>query len=309
MSILDRLTAGCAERNPHKIADLSRMTTMGIGTAVPLLIVEDKQDLVELRSLPHRWLGKGANTLICGSSDQRLTLKLGQCFNFCEYSEQEDRTLVRVGAAFDLARLVGQCAKRGLAGPEGLAGVPATIGGALAMNAGTASIWLFDCVHRVEVLFPQAEAPQWIERKTVPAGYRSSGLPAGTIFLSCELLLPHDNPEILQDRAKTLKQKKATTQPLAAKSAGCIFKNPTPTIPAGRLLDELGLKGSRVGDAVLSEVHGNFIVNAGAASSDNVCVLINQLRLKAWQERQQHLTLEVQTWDAPEYLFAHPRDL
>jgi UDP-N-acetylmuramate dehydrogenase len=226
---------------------------------------------------------------------------------FADLTIEGDR--VRLGAACDLAKAVAACAAAGLAGPEGLAGVPATVGGALRMNAGTAHCWIFDFVDRVEVLLPDEDQPRWLLRSEVPAVYRSCGLAPGAMFLGCELRCEPGDPVALRARATELKQAKAASQPLALRSAGCSFKNPSPEMPAGRLVDELGLKGCRVGAAVVSPVHANFIVNEGGARSRDVCHLIGHVRFRAWVERGVVLKREVEAWNCPDWLDAAPEDL
>jgi UDP-N-acetylenolpyruvoylglucosamine reductase len=217
---------------------------------------------------------------------------------------------VRAGAGADLAELIAACVKAGLAGPEGLAGVPATVGGALRMNAGTSTCWMLDWVARVEVVLPGEEQPRWLERAALPAAYRSCGLPHGTLFLGCELLLAQDDPEKLRATGARLKKAKAASQPLALPSAGCVFKNPRPELPAGRLIDELGLKGERVGGALVSAVHANFIVNEQrTATCADVAGLVRRIRERAWRERGVVLEMEVETWECPDWLKAHPRDV
>ncbi|NRA39826.1 MAG: hypothetical protein HRU15_16915 [Planctomycetes bacterium] len=193
--------------------------------------------------------------------------------------------------------------------PELLAGVPATIGGALYMNAGTSTCWMFDWVSRVEVLLPDEHQPRWLLRDEVPAIYRSSGLARGTIFLQCEMILQAADSDGLKEKASTLKQAKAASQPLSAKSAGCIFKNPSTEVAAGWLIDDLGLKGQQVGGVKVSDIHGNFIVNDGTGSVNDVTTLIQQIRQRAWQEREINLQLEVQCWHCPPELHIKAEDL
>jgi UDP-N-acetylmuramate dehydrogenase len=217
---------------------------------------------------------------------------------------------VRVGAAVDLAKLIATTTAAGLAGPEGLAGVPATVGGALRMNAGTATCWMLDWVARVEVILPGEDTPCWLERAALSAGYRCCGLPDGTVFLGCELSLAADDPERLRATATRLKQAKAATQPLALPSAGCMFRNPSRELPAGKLIDSLGLKGVQIGGAAVSPVHANFIVNpTRAATAADVCALVRLIRERAWAERGVVLHMEVEAWGCPDWLHVHPGEL
>jgi len=304
-------TPDLLSRNRLERVRLADLTTMRIGGPADLLWLEDRRDLPELLEQPHRWLGKGANLLVGDDGVPELVVKLGAAFDTCTMGPVTDgKTVVRVGAAFDLAKLISLTVKAGLAGPEGLAGVPATVGGALRMNAGTSTTWILNHVTRVEVVMPGTTTPQWIERADLPAAYRTCGLPAGVLFLGCELALAAEDPAVLQATATRLKQAKAASQPLAQPSAGCVFKNPRPDLPAGKLIDELGLKGTRIGGAEISTIHGNFIINPGrSAFAGDVAALVRVIRTTAWKERGVELKIEVETWACPSDLHAHPKDL
>jgi UDP-N-acetylmuramate dehydrogenase len=304
-------TADFQRRNRIESLRLAGLTTMRIGGSASVVTMESRDDLAELLAQPHRWLGRGANLLVGDDGMAEPVARLGESFAVLALDlPTGGRARVRAGAAVDLADLIAACVKAGLAGPEGLAGVPATVGGALKMNAGTSTCWMLDWVSRVEVVLPGEDAPRWIERAMLPAAYRSSGLPAGTLFLGCEMELATGDPALLRATATRLKQAKAATQPLALPSAGCVFKNPSPTMPAGRLIDELGLKGERCGDAEVSTVHANFIVNrTRAASCADVAALVTRIRERAWRERGVVLEMEVETWNCPESLHRHPGEL
>jgi len=305
------LTASLRQRNPTAVEPLARRTTMRIGGPAEVISLCHRDDLAELLDQPRRWLGKGANLLVGDAGVPDPVVVLGAPFAGLTIGARTGATTcVQVGAAVDLAKLIAACVSAGLAGPEGLAGVPATVGGALRMNAGTTTCWMLDWVARVEVVLPGERAPRWLARCELPAAYRDCGLPAGTLFLGCELALATAAPDHLRATATRLKQAKAAAQPLALPSAGCVFRNPRKDLPAGKLIDDLGLKNRRVGGAVVSPVHANFIVNErGAASAADVCTLISQIRATAWRERGVVLDLEVETWGCPDDLHAHPRDL
>lgn len=304
------LNQGFKQRNNVERRPLKDLCTMRIGGEAEVVTLQQRDDVKAIRDEDFLMLGKGANLLIGEGPFSERIVKLGPAFGDCSITASSSgRGLVRVGAAHDLAALIGKCVKAGFAGPEGLAGVPATLGGALFMNAGTRTCWLFDLVTRVEVLLPDASQPRWLLRDEVPAVYRSSGLPQGAVFLQCELELDGGDPAALKQQASKLKQAKAATQPLASRSAGCIFKNPSSELAAGKLVDDLGLKNTSRGDARVSDIHGNFIVNDGDASVADVCALIQDIRKRAWQEREIALELEVQTWHCPPELHAHPKDI
>jgi UDP-N-acetylmuramate dehydrogenase len=290
---------------------LADHTTFRIGGEATLVTVEDRAALAALVAAPHRWLGRGANLLVGDQGVDEPVLRLGAAFAGCTVLRRGGgRATLAVGGAHDLAKLVAFCSSEGLAGPEGLAGVPATVGGALRMNAGTATCWMLDWVARVEVLLPGEAQPRWLERAALPAAYRRSGLPDGTSFLSCELELAEDDPARLKATAARLKQAKAASQPLALPSAGCVFRNPSRELPAGRLIDGLGLKGARVGGAEVSPVHANFIVNPERrASAADVAALVALIRRRAWDAHGVVLEMEVEAWNCPEDLHRHPREL
>lgn len=301
------LSSDLRARNPIAEIALGTRCTMRIGGPATVVTLEHRDDLCEILERPHRWLGKGANLVIGDAGVDEIVVSLGEAFAGLDVGRiQGGRARVRCGGALDLAKLISATTAAGLAGPEGLAGVPASVGGALRMNAGTATCWMLDWVARVEVVLPGETTPRWLERSELPARYRDSGLPHGTLFLGCELDLAEDDPERLKATGRRLKQAKAASQPLAARSAGCVFKNPSREQPAGRLIDEVGLKGARVGQAMVSPIHANFIVNEGGATADEVCHLIRRIRATVLRERGVALELEVETWNLPDDLRQPP---
>ena len=300
---------GLLNRNKLEEIPLAKLTTFRIGGLGQVLTIDDPQDLPEVMACEAKhFLGKGANLLVCDEPLAQPVVRLGKSFARVErLDEGPDAVRLRVGAGHDLALLTGRCCRDGLGGLEGLSGVPATIGGALAMNAGTASHWLFDVIERVQVVLPDAPAPQWFERGECQPVYRSSGFPPGSFFVACELRLMPGVAADLQGHAQQIKAKKAASQPLSAASAGCMFKNPRPDLPAGKLVQELGLKGERIGNAEVSEIHGNFIVNCGGASAADVAALVRLIRGRAAAERGVDLHMEVQLWELNPERFAPDR--
>lgn len=304
-------TSEFQSRNRVAEERLSALTTFRIGGPALLAMLDTRDCLGEVLDRGCRWLGKGANLLVGDDGPGTAVVRLGRDFEFIrDLGISDGRQQIAVGAATDLAKLITHCIAAGLTGPEGLSGVPATVGGALRMNAGTVHCWTLDFVSRVEVVLPTEHQPRWLERSELPAIYRSSGLPAGTLFLGCELALLPGDPVALKDRGAKLKKAKADTQPLALPSAGCVFKNPSKELPAGKLIDELGLKGAKVGGAEVSTVHGNFIVNPQRnAKAHDVVALIRRIRRTAWKQRGIVLDMEIEAWACPDELRAPPADL
>jgi UDP-N-acetylenolpyruvoylglucosamine reductase len=181
--------------------------------------------------------------------------------------------------------------RNNLSGLEFLEGIPGSVGGALRMNAGAMGAWTFDAVESVRFMDYAGEIFERAARE-ISVEYRACPLLKNHIALGAVFKCkPLPRVEIEQ-RMKAYSEKRWESQP-AAPSAGCIFKNPE-KIPAGKLVDELGLKGARVGGAVVSAEHGNFIVNDGNATAHDVLELISILKAKAKAERGIELHMEVE---------------
>ena len=181
--------------------------------------------------------------------------------------------------------------KASLTGLEFLEGIPGTIGGGLRMNAGAMGSSMMAVAETLRYMTPQGEI---VERPVseIPVEYRSCPLLLTNIALGAVLVGEAAPREIVEQRMNECSRKRWDSQP-AAPSAGCIFKNPV-TVPTGKLVQELGLKGTRRGGAVISDVHGNFIVNDENASARDILELIGLVKEKALSERQIELHTEVQ---------------
>src|SRR5207253_4693249 len=177
----------------------------------------------------------------------------------------------------DLGRTVTFCAKHDLGGMEGLIGVPGTVGGALRMNAGAYGTQIGSYVRGVE-LYRAAEARiETLREKEISFEYRHTSFAPDDIMLAVKLELPSKPYREILQGIRVCNEKRRSSQPLGQKSAGCIFKNP-PGASAGRMIDELGLKGFHVGDARVSDRHANFFVNAGKATAKDMLSLIVEVR-------------------------------
>ncbi len=175
-------------------------------------------------------------------------------------------------------------------------GIPGSVGGGLRMNAGAMGVQTFDQVARVRYLDREGVAHEKAPAE-LEVHYRHVPSLDENFAVSAVFRGEKSSTEEIVRRLDASQEKRRTTQP-SAKSAGCIFKNPA-ACPAGKLVDELGLKGSRVGDARVSEVHGNFIVNEGAATADQVLELIGQIQATAREKRGVELETEVQIVGEP----------
>ncbi|MBX3139658.1 MAG: UDP-N-acetylmuramate dehydrogenase [Trueperaceae bacterium] len=246
-------------------------TTLRVGGEAELWEVESSNDLREATSEPFLVLGSGANLLVADGGVAERVVRLGRAYNSMPDFAAGAETWV--GAATPLPGLVRRAQRAGLSGLEGLSGVPAVVGGAVAMNAGTRFGEMSGAVAAVELFVGGG-------LEVVPAAelgftYRHTDLPPGAVVTRALLRLAPSTPEAVAASMAAVDAARAG-QP-KVKSAGCAFKNPAGA-SAGKLIDEAGLKGLRVGDAMVSFEHGNFIVNAGEATAADVTALLAEVR-------------------------------
>ena len=233
-------------------------------------------------------LGRGSNLLVRDRGFRGAVICLAQP-EFCRIVL--DGTRLRCGAGARLKSVAVEARRNGLSGLEFLEGIPGSIGGALRMNAGAMGSSTFEVVESVRVMDFAGVARERLPRELAVA-YRGCATLQTLVALEAVLRGQPDSVESISQRMSAFSQKRWSTQP-AAPSAGCMFKNPT-TMPAGRLIDELGLKGSQVGGARVSQEHGNFLVNDGNATAADVLELISLLQARALAERGIELQTEVE---------------
>jgi UDP-N-acetylmuramate dehydrogenase len=244
-------------------------------------------------ALPLKLLGHGTNLLVADGGVNALVIKLPRNgFGWC----QRSASLLEVGGGHSLPALVNWSVARGLLGMECLHGVPGTVGAALRMNAGGKHGEICNVVRRVYG-FEMDGRPFDYDAKSCGFVYRGSGL-AGRIVTGCQLELHEGDAEAAKRVMKDILADKCRTQPVDARSAGCVFKNPKlPGVaPAGKLIDELGLKGTEIGGAQVSTLHANFLVCHSGARADDLVNLIRLIRDRIQDERGVLLDLEVETW-------------
>jgi UDP-N-acetylenolpyruvoylglucosamine reductase len=233
-------------------------------------------------------LGRGSNLLIRDGGIRGVVICLMHA-NFSRIEVSGDK--IHCGAGVKLKAIAVEARRHGLTGLEFLEGIPGSLGGSMRMNAGAMGSWLFDVIESVRFMDYEGNAQ---ERKAaeVYVEYRGCPLFKNHIALGAVLKGQPAPIQAVTERMAKFSQKRWDSQP-AAPSAGCIFKNPK-TIPAGKLIDELGLKGTRVGGAVVSGEHGNFIVNEGNATARDVLNLIEVIRERARSARGVDLETEVE---------------
>jgi UDP-N-acetylenolpyruvoylglucosamine reductase len=234
-------------------------------------------------------LGRGSNLLVPDEGVDGLVINLGH-----EHWQKFERLAdgrIRVGAGLRLKNLCGLAIKAGLQGFEFLEGIPGNVGGALRMNAGAMGGWIFDVVEEVELISRSGEV-QVLQKAEMHVDYRHCAELHDGIALGA-VLKPAASAESTDIRRQVdVYQKKRVESQPREPSAGCIFKNP-PGHSAGRLIDEAGLKGERVGDAEVSTVHANFIVNRGHATSADIIGLVRKIRARVKSAKGVDLEPEV----------------
>lgn len=283
---------------------LARKTTLGVGGAARLYAepasVEDLQALLRearARQVEVFILGRGSNLIVPDEGVDGIVIALAHA----TWSTFEVRPDGRVwaGAGLRLKMLCGSAASSGLVGFEFLEGIPGSVGGALRMNAGAMGGWMFDVVEEVQMMSRAGEVTT-LPKAAMHVDYRHCAELHHAIALGA-LLRPASRAEAgsIRSQIEAYKIKRQKSQPRES-SAGCIFKNPAGD-SAGRLIDECGLKGERVGDAEVSTVHANFIINRGNATSADVLELVRRIRARVSQARGVDLQPEVllygQRWE------------
>jgi UDP-N-acetylmuramate dehydrogenase len=258
---------------------MARHTTYRIGGPAALFcVLETLHDLTAALSILEQeevdWtvVGKGSDLLVADDGYAGAVLVLGREFK----RHVVDDGMLRAGAASVLAPLVQDAFSRGLAGLEWAVGIPGTLGGALAMNAGTRDGWIGQVVDTVTMYVP-GQGLVLVHGRDVAWDYRRSGLAGRGIILEAVLNVVEGEPvRIRAQMERSLKERKAH-QPIGQPCAGSVFVNP-PGDSAGRLIEEAGLKGLRLGGARVSPVHANFIVNEGGASARDVVGLMRRVK-------------------------------
>lgn len=255
--------------------------------------VDELRDLVRRcaeEELPMRLLGGGSNVLVRDEGVPGVVIRLSEPA-FAEIKVEKDR--VSAGGAAKLGHVISSAVREGLAGLEALVGIPGTIGGALHGNAGSRGGDIGQWTSRAAVMTRSGEVLER-QRDELVFAYRESSLDE-LVILSAEFELEAEDPEQLTKRMQQQWIVKKASQPLSHQSAGCIFKNPR-GMSAGMLIDQAGLKGTRIGGAEVSDRHANFIVAEPGASSQDVLRLIELVRSRVADRLGVELELEIQVW-------------
>jgi UDP-N-acetylmuramate dehydrogenase len=258
---------------------LSEKTSLGIGGTTDQLLLRQFDTipavmrLLAEENIPHRFLGGGTNVLIDDGELPYVVLHLPTS----QPGMRVEGNTAFVDAAADLGGMVTFCAKRDLGGMEGLIGVPGSVGGALRMNAGAYGTQIGSYVREVELYRAATGEIETLRGDDIRFDYRHTSFAPDDVMLRVKLELPSKPYKEILSGIRVCNEKRRSSQPLNQKSAGCIFKNPAGG-SAGRMIDELKLKGHRVGDAMVSDRHANFFVNVANASCADMLKLIDDVR-------------------------------
>lgn len=280
------LIAWCRERGIAYRRDepLRRHTYTAIGGPADVALFPETGQIPALvqmlrsLSIPYLVLGKGSNLLVSDRGVRGAVLFTHR-LRGSELNVREGR--VRVSAGVPLQQALRIAADAGLAGMEGLAGVPGTVGGAVAGNAGSFGVEMKDVVASVTIVSADGAARE-IPASAMGFHYRTALVPEHGIITDVRLSLHLDSPRTIHSRILEYRAQKRLSQPVAARSAGCAFKNPE-GMSAGRLIDEAGCKGMRAGAIEVSPLHANFLINLGGGSADDYRVLMARVSARVYE--------------------------
>jgi UDP-N-acetylmuramate dehydrogenase len=261
-------------------APLAKRTSIRVGGPADLLVQPaSTEDVVRLlriaaeRGVPTFALGGGANLLVADRGVRGVTIRVPQ--DLGEETVAGDQLVVSAGAP--ASRLIARAQKLGLVGAEFSAGIPGTLGGMVAMNAGTRAGEMKDVVTRVELA--TAAGARWLDAALLRFGYRHAELPEDAVVTRLEVRLRAGDVAASLAAMKADVDRRRATQPYTQPTFGSTFRNP-PGDHAGRLIEAAGLKGHRIGGAIWSPVHANFVVNTGGATARDVLALVNLARAR-----------------------------
>lgn len=290
---------GCRLRRDEPLA---RHTSMGVGGRCPAMVWPTRPDHVRSivawmgsRALPWRVIGGGSNLLVSDAGVADAVLHTGELVE----GERFDQEGVRLPAGVPTARALRRTAQRGFDGLIWAAGLPGSVGGAAAGNAGCWGSDMAASVRSLE-LVDASGASHALEDSELRWSYRDLRLPsriaAPWLITAVEIRLRPGDPLKLQERYLELQEQKRSRQPVGARNSGCVFRNPEGERTAGQLLDAAGCKGLRVGQVEVSEVHANFLVNRGAGRADEVMELVARVQQRVHDRFGVRLEPEIRRW-------------
>jgi UDP-N-acetylmuramate dehydrogenase len=279
----------------------AELTSLRVGGAIDWVMSPGSEEQAaalvgafEQNDIAWRPLGSGSNVLADDGEHHYVIVSLKELKSEPVF----DGERVSVSAGYSLPRLCVDAARQGLSGIEGLNGIPGTVGGALWMNAGAYGQEIGTVVETIRVA--RAGRVTGIAGTAVQWNYRHTSFREGELLLGATLRLQHDDLEKIRDRMEKAKGQRMATQPHGTRSAGCFFKNaPSSAVGTGKMIDDLGMKGTRKGGAVVSEKHANFIVTEGEeAKAADALALAEEIRERVKREHGIDLEYEVELWSS-----------
>ena len=309
MAILDAYSElrGSLDGNVFLDEPMKRHTSYQIGGPASLYVecasVHDLHVCFEVAAaeqMPWTIIGKGSNLLVSDKGWRGMVLTLigefkeimaPELLDELAFEGAASQQSIVAGGGVILANLVQTAFKHGFSGFEFAVGIPGTLGGALAMNAGSATEGIGSIVNKLTVYRPTVGLMR-IQGNELPWEYRSSGIPEGDIIVEAELRAKPGNIMQIQAKMEAALNLRKAAQPLTVPSAGSVFRNP-PGASAGKMIDDLGLKGLSVGGAEVSKKHANFIVNNGSATAADVLAIIMEVRRRVKVEYGTELQTEI----------------
>ncbi|MFH1082102.1 MAG: UDP-N-acetylmuramate dehydrogenase [Pseudomonadota bacterium] len=276
---------------------MSRHTTFRVGgNAEALYEAGDSETLCRVMSflvkegIPYIVAGRGSNLLVRDGGIGGTVILLSGAFTRISCNKS-DVSEISVGAGLPIADLLIRCRAEGITGLEFLAGIPGTVGGAVAMNAGAFGNEIGAKVHKLK-LVTQTGGLEERDRSRLRFSYRSLDREKGVVITQVTFQLDRDTQERVAEKIANYLKRRRETQPLEYPSAGSVFKNPVNDY-AGRLIEEAGLKGKTIGGAMISNKHANFIINKGGATATDILALINLAREEVRRRAGVQLELEI----------------
>ncbi len=277
----------------HLNQSLKKYTTYKVGGLATIVSPYNEKELIRLVNILRKYrvkykvLGNGSNVIFKDEPYDGILIHLDEFDTF--YMEQNR---VIVGAGYSLQRLALKVSRLGYSGLEFAAGIPGSIGGSVFMNAGAYNSDMGYIVDSVKVLTPDLKIKRLYNHE-LDFHYRTSYLKEHPDYICLEatLLLKPGNKEEIMDIIQDRKMRRMASQPLEYPSAGSVFRNPEGNF-AGKLIEEVGYKGKKVGGAMVSEKHANFIINTGNATAKDICTLIKEIQATVKKEKGIELKVE-----------------
>lgn len=281
-----------------------RHTSIGVGGGLDLLLFpEDQRELANVvgylrrRRIPFLPVGNWTNLIVRDGGFRGALVSLARLRGLCLRDEGHKNVLLLAAAGSPLSELVSLAMREALTGMEFCAGIPGSVGGAIRMNAGAYGGEMKDIVESVNLLDASGEIHAAL-RDELPFAYRSLDLPMETIIIGATIRLRRGEAEKITGRIRDIIEMRKEKHPLEFRNAGSIFKNPR-DCPAGKLIEEAGLKGIGIGDAQISEKHANFIVNRGHATATDILRLVALVQQRVLEKTGHLLETEVQIIGEP----------